>query len=111
MRKARVQAATLPTFKEYLAKFEPRVLQGAVAGLNGSIAWELMKAFIKLRQREFEIASLDLAGHSGKSSESAKASGYALACEDVADQFMNDLTNSIAGINGYVEGEVREQES
>lgn len=110
MPKAKQQAATHRTFKEYLEKFEPRVLQGAVSQLDTSIAWELMKAFLKQRQREFEIASLDLAGHTGKSQEAAKASGYAQACEDVADQFMQDLANVVSGIDGYVEGPAREQE-
>lgn len=110
MRKANQRVVTVLTFKEYLEKFEPTVLQGAVIQLDGSIGWGLLKAFLKQRQREFEIASLDLAGHSGKSNESAKASGYAQACEDVSDQFMQDLLNSVNGINGFVEGPARAEE-
>ncbi len=110
MRKARVQESLPQTFKEYLEKFDPTVLQSAVLQLNDSIAWSLMKAFLKQRQREFEVASLDLAGHSGKSHESAKASGYAQACEDTADHFMQDLVDIVNGINGLVEGPSREQE-
>lgn len=110
MPKVKPPVKTLPTFKEFLDKFEPRVLQGAVSSLEGSIAWELMRAFLIQRQREFEIASLDLAGHTGKSQESAKASGYAQACEDMANQFMADLVNSVNGIDGFVEGPVREDQ-
>lgn len=110
MPKAKHPANTLPTFKDFLEKFEPRVLQGAVSQLNDSIAWELMRAFLKVRQREFEIASLDLSGHTGKQHEAAKASGYAQACEDVSDKFMQDLVNTVNGLTGVVEGEVREQE-
>lgn len=110
MRKARVPASQLLTFKEYLDKFEPTVLQGAVVQLEGSIAWQLMTAFLKLRQRQFEVASLDFAGHSGKSSEAAKASGYALACEDVANTFMQELIDSVEGKDGLVEGPEREED-
>ena len=110
MRKAKQAVVTPLTFKEYLDKFDSKTLQGAVASLDGSIAWELMRSFLKLRQREFEIASLDFTGHSGKSQEAAKASGYAQACEDVADGFMTDLANVLAGRDGLVEGPERVEE-
>lgn len=109
MPKAKPPAKTLPTFKDFLEKFDSKTLQGAVIQLEGSIAWELMRAFLKLKQREFEIASLDLAGHTGKASESAKASGYAQACEDMSDQYMQDLVNVVNGLDGYVEGPTREE--
>lgn len=108
MRKTKKQ--TNQSFPEFLKKFEPRVLQGAVSQLNDSLAWELMKAFLKQRQREFEIASLDLSGHTGRYQEAAKASGYAQACEDVADQFIQDLVNVVNGIDGYVEGPARTED-
>ncbi len=110
MPKAKTLAKTPLTFKEYLEQFEPTVLQGAVLQLEGSIAWSLLQAFLRQRQREFEVASLDLMGHTGKSVEAAKASGYAQACEDTANQFMNELTNLIARRDGFIEGPVREQE-
>lgn len=110
MPKAKQPVVTPLTFKEHLEKFEPSSLQGAVVQLDGSLAWDLMKSFLKLRQREFEVASLDLAGHTGKSHEAAKASGYAQACEDVSEKFMQDLVNAVNGLTGVVEGEVRNQE-
>ncbi len=109
MPKAKPPVKTPPTFKEFLDKFDAKTLHGAVASLDGSIAWELMRAFLKLNQRSFEIASLDLVGHTGKECEAAKASGYAQACEDVSDKFMQDLANAVAGKDGYVEGPVREE--
>ena len=63
MPKAKQPVKTPPTFKEYLGQFEPNVLQGAVVQLEGSIGWSLLRAFLKQRQREFEVASLDLSGH------------------------------------------------
>lgn len=109
MRKPRVPAATHQTFKEFLEKYDPKTLQSAVIQLNSSIGWELLRSFLRQRQREFEIASLDLTGHTGKNQESAKASGYAQACEDTAEQFMQDLVNVVNGIDGYVEGPAREE--
>lgn len=109
MHKARVQVVTPPTFKQFLDSYPAASLQGAVANLDGSVAWEVMKAFLKLNQRAYEVAALDLAGHSGKSQESAKASGYAQACEDVSERFMQDLVNAVAGNTGLVEGPEREE--
>lgn len=109
MRKARAQAKQPLTFKEYLEQFEPTVVQGAIIQLEGSIAWSLLQAFLRQRQKEFEVAALDLMGHSGKSQEAAKASGYAQACEDTANQFMQELQDIAAGRTGLVEGPVREQ--
>src|SRR5260370_106430 len=109
MHKVKPLEKTPLTFKQYLEQFEPTVLQGAVIQLEGAICWALLQAFLKQRQREFEIASLDLMGHSGKSQEAAKASGYAQACEDTADRFMQELTNCIAGRTGLVEGPDREE--
>lgn len=110
MHKARALVATPPTFKDFLDKYPPEVLHAAVNGLQDSISWELMRAFLRTNQRAFEVASLDLMGHSGKGQEAAKASGYAQACEDVADRFMQDLINAVAGKNGLVEGPAREEE-
>jgi hypothetical protein len=109
MPKAKPPVSTRPTFKELLEKYDSKQLQAAVVGLNDSLPWDLMKAFLKIRQREFEIASLDLVGHSGKSHEAAKASGYAQACEDMSEKFMQDLVNVVNGLNGLVEGAEREE--
>lgn len=98
------------TFQDYLAKFDPKTLQSAVAQLNDSIGWELVRSYLKLRQREFEVASLDLTGHTGKIQEAAKASGYAQACEDVAETFLQQLVDSVAGKDGLVEGPTRTEE-
>lgn len=109
MPKAKPPVKTPLTFKDYLEKFETTALQSAVTQLEGSIAWAVMQAFLKQRQREFEIASLDLAGHTGKSHEAAKASGYAQACEDTADHFMQELINAVNRVDGFVEGPAREE--
>ena len=97
------------TFKEYLDGFESTVLQTAVVQLNDTIAWELLKSYLKLRQREFEIASLDLVKHNGQIQAAAHASGYAQACEDVAEKFLQQLVNAAAGKNGLVEGPARDE--
>lgn len=99
-----------PTFKDFLEKFEPTALQAAVGQLEGSISWELMRAFLRTNQRLYEVAALDLVKHSGKSHEAANASGYAQACEDVADRFMQDLKDSVNGKSALIEGPERDQE-
>ncbi len=109
MPKQKTQLKTPLTFKAYLEQFDSKVLVGAISQLEGSIAWSLLQAFLRQRQREFEIASLDLMGHSGKAQEAAKASGYAQACEDTANHFMQELMDATAGRDGFVEGPVREE--
>ncbi len=112
MPRAKLPVKTPLTFKEYLEKFEPKVLQGAVVQLNDSIAWELMRGYLRLKQREFEVAALDLACHDGHSLEAAKASGLACALDEVANKYMQDLINAVNGLDGYVEGPIRnDQES
>ncbi len=110
MPKVNQPVRTPQTFKAYLETYEPTVLHGALVQLEGSIAWELLQSFLRQRQREFEIASLDLMGHTGKHQEAAKASGYAQACEDTANQFMKDMADMVSGLNGVVEGPTREQD-
>lgn len=98
------------TFKEYLDSYPGTTLQSAVIQLNDSIGWGMLQAFVKLRQREFEVAALDLVKHSNHTQAAAHASGYAQACEDIAEKFMQQMVNHVAGKDGYVEGEVRTEE-
>lgn len=88
---------------EHLSKYPTTVLQKGLEEMDRSIFWDIFRAFLKQRQREFEVASLDLAGHTGKQHEAAKASGYAHAMEDTADNLMGQLRQFLQGHNGVVE--------
>lgn len=98
------------TFQEYLAKYPGTTLQSAAVQINDSIGWALLQSYIRLRQREFEIAALDLIKHNNQVQSAAHASGYAQACEDISERFMQQLVDGIAGKNGLVEGSVPEAE-
>jgi len=95
---------------DHLSKYEPSVLQKALVELDNSFIWTIFKAYLKVRQREFEVASLDFAGHTGKHQESAKASGYAQGIEDVADNLMEELNKLLSGMNGVIENPMPENE-
>lgn len=88
---------------EHLNKYESTVLQKALEEMDRSLFWDVFRAFLKVRQREFEIASLDFAGHTGRNQEAAKASGYAQGLEDVAENLMGEMRKFLQGNNGVVE--------
>lgn len=94
---------------DHLSKYEPTVLQKALEEMDRSLFWEVFQSYLKVRQREFEIASLDLVGHTGKAQEAAKASGYSQALEDVADRLMDEMRKFLRGDNGIVEDPTPEQ--
>lgn len=91
------------SLEDYLKTYDYKTLSAAINGLNDSLAWNMMRGYLKLRQREFEIAALDLAGHTGRTQEAAKASGYAQGLEDTADNFMQQLIDMVYGKTGVVE--------
>lgn len=98
------------SFQDYLKSFPGSTIQSAVVQLNDSIAWALLKSYLKVKQREFEVVSLDLVRNNTTTHAAAHASGYAQACEDVAERFMQNLIDAAAGVNGLVEGSVPEAE-
>jgi len=88
---------------DHLNKYESSVLIKASEEMERSLFWDVFRSFLKVRQREFEVASLDLAGHTGKQHEAAKASGYAQGVEDVADNLMGEMRKLLSGDNGVVQ--------
>lgn len=98
------------TLQEHLSKYDTKVLQGALQQLEDSLFWDIFKAYLKHRQREFEVASLDLACHTNMQAEAAKASGIACALEEVADKYCTDLHQLLSGYTGVVENPSPEEE-
>lgn len=90
------------TLNEFFKDYDSQSLSALVTSLNNSLAWELLKSFMRLRQRQFETASLDLVSK-GHTHPAAHASGYALACEEMADKFIQELYDIIQGKTGVVE--------
>lgn len=90
------------SLSEFLANYDYQTLHAATVGLQDSFAWDLLKAYLKVRQREFEIAALDLAGHSNMHSEAAKASGYAQGMEDLP-KLVDELREFVLGRSKVVE--------
>ena len=89
--------------KEFLEGYDYKVLHGAINGLQDGMAWDLLSAFLRAKQRQYEIASLDLVRHGSETHAAAHASGYAQALEDTADHLIPELINVILGRNGVVE--------
>ncbi len=91
------------TIEEFLRNYEPRVLAGALQSLESSMGWEVFKAFLKAKQREYEVAALDLTCYTGKQAEAAKASGIACGLEEAATAYMVEFVNRLNGATGVVE--------
>lgn len=91
------------SLEEYINNYDRKSLIAAAQTIQNSFAWNLLKAFLKLKQREMEVASLDLVGQDGNSYRAAKASGIALGFEEVSDKLIPELIDLILGNNGVVE--------
>lgn len=98
------------SFKDYLDKYPATATQSAISQLNDSIGWGMLQAYAKLLQRQYEVASLDLVKHSNQVQAAAHASGYAQACEDFAERFMQQMVDHAVGKDGLVEGAERVEE-
>lgn len=91
------------TLKEFLQGYDSKAITGVMETMHNSLAWEMFSAYLRVRQREFEVASLDMVGHSNRLQESAKASGYAQGMEDVSDKLIPEFIKFVSGFTGVVE--------
>lgn len=98
------------SLKDYLDKYESKSLQAALNGLEDSLAWDILKSFIKLKQREFEVAALDLSCQDGNTLRAAKASGIACGLEEVADKYIDEFKKIVSGYSAVVENPRPEEE-
>lgn len=91
------------SLNDFLSQYDSVTLQTALQSVEGSIGWELLQSFLRTRQREFEIAALDLMGHTGNENEAAKASGYALGMEEMAERIIPEFISFLKGNTGVIE--------
>lgn len=103
MRKLKAQVKTPLTIKQFLDSYDYKTLQGALSTIHNSFAWELLRSYFKLKQREFEVASLDLVTKNSMTQSAAHASGYAQGMEDAADKLIPEFLDLISGNTGVVE--------
>lgn len=98
-----IPVAKPTTLSEYLATYDSPAVRAALQSMEGSLAWDIFRAYLKVRQREFEVAALDLLCHTGMHQEAAKASGYAQGMEEVATTLMDEFRKLLNGDSGVVE--------
>lgn len=91
------------TIEEFFHNYDTPSLVAILGTLPGNVAWELLSAFLSQRQREFEVAALDLACNDGNSLRAAKASGYACALEEVVNKLIPQFIEQLKGFNGQIE--------
>lgn len=103
MRKLKAPEKKHLTLKDHLEQYDGASLKAMLQELQNSHSWEVFAAFLSIRQREFEIAALDLACKHNMQPEAAKASGYAQGLEDVVNVLIPELKNLVIGYTGVVE--------
>ncbi len=97
------------SLNDYLAQYDNPTLQVILQSFETTVAWEVFKAYLKIRQREFEVASLDLVKY-GKTHEASNASGYAQGLSDVSESLIQEFKLALSGRSPVVE-DVRPEES
>lgn len=102
-RRKQLQKQSPKTLKDFVQGYDSKSLTAVMETLHNSLAWEMFSAYLRVRQREFEVASLDLVGHSDRHQEAAKASGYALALEDTSERLIPEFIRFVSGYTGVVE--------
>lgn len=93
----------LPTLKDYLNTYDSVTLIALINAMEDSRAWDIFRAYIKLRQREFEVAALDLMNKDSMVQSAAYASGYAKALDDVSEDLIKQLKDFSLGVSPVVE--------
>lgn len=96
------------SLKDHIANYPTTTLISACEEMQHSIFWDIFASFLRLKQREYEVAALDLACHSSTHAEAAKASGLALAHAEIADKYMDDMREILKGRTGVFEDEIPE---
>lgn len=99
-----------PRLEDYLNTYDSKALKGAIHELQNSMAWDLLKSYLHVRQRWFEVAALDLIRHNGHEQEAAHASGYAQANQELIESVIPELLQRISGTPEVVNPGVPEVE-
>lgn len=94
---------TKVSLEEFLAKYDKESIAAALNTLHDSFAWEVFRAYLRLKQREFEVAALDLSCQDGNTLRGAKASGIACGLEEVSERLVPEFINYLKGHSGVVE--------
>lgn len=98
----RVNTTISQPLDEFLRKYDAGTVAAILNSFESSPAWELFKVYVMTRQREFEVASLDMVKY-GKSHEAAFASGYSAALNDVTSTMIKALKDLAYGTNPVIE--------
>lgn len=91
------------TLDEFLKGYDGPALAAAVASFEGSIGWELLKAYMEYQAASHAGFAIQLAQHSGAVAEAASASGKAEVLREVAETFLRDLARRVRGDSPVVE--------
>ena len=104
MPKPRKTKSKLETF---VTGYSGTKLLGALEQFENSLAWEVFKSYAANVQRQYEVSALDLAGKEERGA--SYASGYAKCAEDMTNDFMTGLKNTVQNVNPVIEN-VRPEE-
>lgn len=94
--------------KEFIEGYDKQILYGALETFKTSTGWDVLRAFLQQRQREFEVAALDLIRSNGHTQDAAYASGYAMAIDDLLNRDINELEGIVLGQSGVIEAPMPE---
>lgn len=96
--------------KEFLQGYDSASIAAVMESLHNSLAWDMFAAYLRLRQREFEVVALDLQKNNDQWRAAIHASGYAQGMEDVSERLIPEFIRFVAGHTGVVE-EARPEEN
>lgn len=91
------------SLQDHLSNYENKVLIKAAEEMEHSLFWPIFASFLRLKQREYEVAALDMVCHSSTQVEASKASGLALAHAEIADKYMENFRELLKGATGVYE--------
>ena len=97
------------SLENFLATYDMNTLRGALLSFEASTGWEVMKAYSETTQRRYEVDALDMVAK-GETYQSAYASGYARALEEMREKFVEGLHQTILGKSEYIENPRPEEE-
>lgn len=95
--------------KDFLENYDRAALIGALNTLENNTAWDLFKSYAHYVQRTYEVEALDKIGIDGQDKRAAYASGYAKCAEDMPEDFLKGLVNTLRNVNPVIEN-VRPEE-
>src|SRR2546430_658224 len=91
------------TLEKFVSDYDQQSLLGALNSLQDSMAWELLSSFLAKKQREFEVAALDLVRQNQYTHTAAHASGYAQALDDLIHRTIPEFKDLLLGRTGVIE--------